>query len=125
MGGHAGIEAGAERSSAPFTGVTENPSRFGQRIRAEASVQEMCGLSGLRNHAGFNMFSYSGLSFNSDSVSYSGHISFMTGYATAIGLTACGGSGQNSGTTEGSYRVTVTASSGKDTASATVPLTVQ
>jgi hypothetical protein len=59
----------------------------------------------------------------------------VLGFATAIGLTACGGSGgilglgggtggQNSGTTPGSYTVTVTAASGKDTATATIPLTV-
>ncbi len=51
----------------------------------------------------------------------------------AISITACGGSGsssggsgtQASGTTTGNYSVTVTAASGKDTASATVPLSVQ
>jgi hypothetical protein len=56
----------------------------------------------------------------------------VLGFATVVGLTACGGignlvggtSGQNSGTTPGSYTVTVTAASGKDTATATIPLTV-
>jgi hypothetical protein len=59
----------------------------------------------------------------------------VLGLAAAIGLSACGGSGgigglgggasgQNSGTTPGSYTVTVTATSGMDTATATIPLTV-
>ena len=59
----------------------------------------------------------------------------VLGLVTTMACTACGGNsggssssiggGQNSGTATGSYKVTVTATSGSDTATATIPLTVQ
>jgi hypothetical protein len=56
----------------------------------------------------------------------------VLGFATVFSLSACGGtgspgggSGQSIGTTPGNYTVTVRATSGQNTASATVPLTIQ